>query len=289
MQNKSPKIKNLLFLLLVLSLASRCTEPIDVKLDSAYSRLAVEGYITTDTARQKVRLIRSGDYFYNKPAEPVSDALVSISDGDNTVILHENSDDPGIYLTDPGYYGIPGKTYTLNISRVDIDNDGEMEEYTASSELRPVNPIDSIHLENLKGTDFNIYEVLVFAWDPPATNFYAFRILRNGNLVTDSLHELIVQDDVFFNGNYANGIPAQFLDQSEKDEIIQPGDTITLEINGITEEYYNFIIEAQSEIFYQSPIFSGPPANISSNISNGALGFFTAYSAARSSVILKVR
>ncbi len=135
------------------------------------------------------------------------------------------------------------------------------------------------------GHDFSIYQVLLYALDSPVKNFYAFKVYRNGYLITDSLHEMMVQDDVFFNGNYTFGIPVQFLNQSEKDEIILPSDTVTLEINGITDKYYNFILEAQSEIFYQTPLFSGPPANISSNISNGALGFFTAYSVTRSSVV----
>jgi hypothetical protein len=283
MENIKGKTKFLLLLLLL----SRCTERIEVKVDSSYTRLVVEGYISTDTTQHLVRLTRSGDYFYNKPAQPVSGAIVSISDGDNVEMLTESNEKPGLYMTDPSYYGVSGKTYTLIISQVDIDNNGETEEYTASSELRPVGSVDSIQLKNISGNDFNIYEILVFAWDPPVKNFYAFRVLRNGNLITDSLHEMIVQDDIFFNGNYAYGIPSQFLDQSDKDEVIYPGDTITLEINGITEDYYNFILEAQSEIFYHTPIFSGPPANISSNISNGALGFFTAWSVNRTSVIFR--
>ena len=105
-------------------------------------------------------------------------------------------------------------------------------------------------------------------------------------MLTDSLANLIVQDDVFFNGNYTYGIPSQFLDQQREDEKIHPGDTITFEINGITEEYYKFVMEAQSEIFYHTPLFSGPPANISTNISNGAVGFFTAYSIDRCSTVL---
>jgi len=283
MQNIKGKIK----CLLLLALLSRCTERIDVEVGSSYARLVVEGYISTDTAQHHVRLTKSGDYFYNKPAMPVKGATISISDGENVEILTESIENPGLYLTDPSYYGVPGNTYTLTISQVDIDDNGETEEYTASSELRPVNSVDSIQLENMSGNDFNIYEILLFAWDPPVKNFYSFRVMRNGKMISDSLHEMIVQDDMLFNGNYAYGIPAQFLDQSEKDESIYLGDTITLEINGITEEYYNFILEAQSEIFYQTPIFSGPPANISSNISNGALGFFTAYSITRKSVIFK--
>ncbi|MGC9341509.1 MAG: DUF4249 family protein, partial [Bacteroidales bacterium] len=79
---------------------------------------------------------------------------------------------------------------------------------------------------------------------------------------------------------------SQFLVDSKADEKLEPGDTVTFEANSITEEYYNFLVEAQSESFGQNPLFSGPPANISSNVSNGALGFFTAYSLTRSSRIV---
>jgi hypothetical protein len=264
---------------------SQCTERIEVEVGSSYTRLVVEGYISTDTIQHSVRLTTSSDYFYNQPAPYLSDAIVTISDGDSTIFLSESQDHPGTYLTHPGYYGLPGKTYTLEISHVDIDNDGVFEEYTASSELRPTNKVDSIQLEPLTGDHYNFFQILVFALDPPVKDFYAFKVLKNRILVTDTLHELVVEDDLFFNGNYIYGAPCQFLDQNEQDEVIQPGDTIVFEINGITEEYYKFILEAQSETFYQTPMFSGPPANISSNISNGAIGFFTAYSINRCSIV----
>jgi hypothetical protein len=53
-----------------------CTEPIDIILDSSFSRLTVFGEISTDTTSHKIKLTRSADYFYNKPAEGVSDAVV---------------------------------------------------------------------------------------------------------------------------------------------------------------------------------------------------------------------
>ena len=156
--------------------------------------------------------------------------------------------------------------------------------YTASSRLNPVNPLDSISL-NYFDSFFTGYEVRIYAWDSPRKDFYAFKVLKNGILLTDTLTELIVQNDVFFNGNYTYGIPSQFLNDDKPDEQVHEGDTITFELDGITEEYYHYIIEAQSQVFPQIPLFSGPPANISSNISDGAIGFFAAYSIARSSVI----
>lgn len=264
----------------------KCTERIDIEVDSTYARLVVEGYVTTDTMPHYVRLTRTSDYFYNRPAPPVTDAVVSIEDGSRVYTMEENPLIPGEYLTASDFHGIPGKEYTLMISQVDINEDGIMEEYSASSELHPVNSIDSITLELMESTHFSFYQVRVYAWDPPVKNFYAFKVYKNGMLLSDSLANLIVQDDVFFNGNYTYGIPSQFLDQQREDEKIIPGDTVTFELNGITEEYYKFVIEAQSEIFYQTPLFSGPPANISSNISNGATGFFTAYSIERCSTVL---
>jgi hypothetical protein len=273
--------------LLLLTFIYQCTERIEIEVDSSYTRLVVEGFISTDTLQHSVKLTTTSDYFYNQPAPDVSGAIVTISDGDSTTYLSESQDHPGLYLTRSRYYGVPGKTYILTISHVDVDKDGVYEEYTASSELRPINKVDSIQLEPFTGDYYNLFQILVFALDPPVKDFYAFKVLKNRILLTDSLQELIVEDDIFFNGNYIYGAPSQFLDQNEQDEIIKPGDTITFEINGITKDYYNFVLEAQSEIFYQTPIFSGPPANISTNISNGAIGFFTAYSVDRCSIIYK--
>ncbi len=271
----------------IAALLWRCTERIEVEVDSTYTRLVVEGYLTTDTMAHSVKLSLSGDYFANKPADRISDALVRIDDGDQIVELTESESEKGLYLTEPDFHGIPGKTYTLLISQVDVDADGEYEEYTAQSELHPVARMDSIGLELMETPHFKVYQVLVYAWDPPETNYYAFKVYKNSTLLTDTLSELIVQNDEFFNGSYTYGIPSQFLDQDKEGELLLPGDTVTFELNGITEEYYRYIMEAQSEVFYHTPMFSGPPANIMSNISNGGLGFFSAYSIERSSAILE--
>jgi hypothetical protein len=246
--------------------------------------LVVEGSVTTDRKLHWVRLSETSDYFTNQAATAVSGAEVSIDDGANNHILTESDTLPGWYHTRPYYRGIPGKTYTLSIRNVDINRDGETEEYIASSTMKPVNPIDSIKLEYFN-TFFTGYQVRIWAWDSPDPDWYAFKVWKNGVLLTDTLYELIVQSDVFFNGNYTYGIPSQFLSADKPEEVVEVGDTVAFEINGITEEYYNYVIEAQSQVFPQTPLFSGPPANIRTNISNDAIGFFTAYSVNYSSTI----
>ena len=287
MKNKASYILNLLIITLYLIASNSCTEKIDIELESTFTRLVVYGEITTDTAIHTVRLTKTTDYYYNQPAPEVSDALVSITDGSAIYLLKENPDQPGIYETEHDFHGIPGKVYSLLIENVDIDLDGENEVYTASTSLPFLNPLDSITLKYTKTSFFSGWEVQVYAWDPIETrDFYAFKVYKNGILQTDTLTELIIQSDDFFNGNFTNGITSQFLNDAKPDEKALPGDTITFEINSITQEFFTFVIQTQSEVFPSTPLFSGPPANIKSNISNGALGFFHAYSLDRKSAIV---
>ena len=277
-------ITTIIVLLAISTMLWNCTERIEIDLDSTYTRLVVEGNVTSDTTVHWIRLSETGDYFYNQVAPAVAGASVSIDDGVTVHVLRESDTLPGWYSTSPDYHGVPGRTYTLRIANVDIDKDGEPEDYSAASTMNPVNPLDSIKIEWFD-TFFTGYQVRIWAWDPPRPDWYAFKIRKNGILLTDTLYEMIVQSDEFFNGNYTYGIPSQFLSTDKPDEVVEVGDTITFEINGITEEYYNYVIEAQSQVFTQTPLFSGPPANIRTNIDNGAIGFFEAYSVNYSSTI----
>lgn len=283
-------VRSLAVTILVVLLFASCTEKVDIELDTTYTRLVVYGEITTEAKTHSIELKKSADYFFNKPAEVVTDANVEISWEDTTIFLTESTNRPGIYETGPDFRGKVGKTYSLRIDDVDINNDGESEEYTASSYLPPANPVDSITFQYTSTSFFKILEIKVWALDPVGIkNYYLFKALVNNKLISDTLTEITAQNDDFFDGNYTNGITSQVLDMTDPGEKVQAGDTVTFELNGITEEFYNFILEAQSESFGQNPLFSGPPANIRSNISNDALGFFTAYSVSRSSRIVGAR
>jgi len=262
-------------LLLAFPIIQSCTEPIDIELDNSYARLIVYGEITTDTTAHVIRLTRSADYYYNLPAEGVSGAIVRINDGIREIALSESETEPGSYQTGADYYGVPGRSYSLTIDNVDINRDGAIEAYSASSELPFMAAPDSIRLNYARYPFFQGSEILLFAKDPAETeDFYAFKVVKNGIQQTDSLPEIIVQNDQLFNGNYTNGVSVQFLDDDKPGEKVSLGDTIVFEMFGITSEYYNFIVQAQTALFGSNPLFSGPPANVTTNLSNGALGFF---------------
>jgi hypothetical protein len=275
----------LIFLLSAVILS--CTEQIDVKLDENYSRLVVDGSVTTDTMKHRITLSLTSDYFYDSPPEMVSEANVTISDGTSSEILTETA--PGTYFTNEDYAGVPGKTYTLNINlRKPV---GGFNYYTASSTLLPVFRLDSIGLEFIKGGYNNkgIWVIKSYFSDPPTRDYYRVLISRNSEMITDTLSEWYVTDDIFFNGRYSDGLPVGYLLQGYQDNTVESGDTITAEINGIEKQYEGFILDAQAEIRGFNPLFSGPSANVKGNISNGAIGFFAAYSVTRASAIVPPR
>jgi hypothetical protein len=271
-------------LLLVTALfAGSCTEEVNIDLDSTYTRLVVDGQITTDTTRHYVRLSKTLDYFSNRPAEPVSGAHVMINDH----LLTESDSIPGMYLTDPDYYGEIGKNYTLLVENVDVDADGSTETYTASSHIPSIARADSLEIVYLQfGGIMEMWGINLYAQDPPDQNYYLFKVLKNDTLVTDTIDEYVIQEDLTFNGNYVPGVMVQSLEKSKKDEIVRSGDKITLEVNGITPEYYKYIIELTNEAGPSNPLFSGPRANVRTNVEGGqgAVGFFRAFSVSRMSV-----
>ncbi len=267
-----------------------CTEDINLSFDSTYTRLVVDGSINTDTTEHKVTLLKSGDPLNTQPLRYVSNAIVSITDGADTFKLTEDTVKKGVYKTKPNVFGLPGKTYKLNISNVDVNGDGVLETYTASSSIKSINPIDSFKIVYQKYNSQNKgWLILLYSQDIGGRNFYCIKVYKNSVLLTDSLKEYSISSNVGFEGKYYSGLPVYFLNENKPDERLKTGDTITLELDGITEDYYNFIDGYKQEIQPKIPILSGPSANVSTNINpkDKAVGFFAAYSVKRKSLVYK--
>jgi hypothetical protein len=277
--------KSFLIITAIVLIVSSCTERIDIQLDDTYTRLVVYGAITSDTTTHYIELSTTTSYYYNEAPPPVTGASVEISDDlGNVESLTEV--EPGKYATSPLFYAITGRTYTLGIELASEINGHKS--YMASSAVNPIYPIDSIGLVYQPDWgEKGFYEVTCYYLDRPTKDFYMFNIYKNGVILTDTIKYRIVTDDSFYNGNYTNGIGVGYLDQSIEREVIHAGDTITFQGCDITEDYYNFIVTLQSETGYQNPLFSGPPANVKGNISNGAAGFFAAYGVAYSSKVFQ--
>ncbi len=260
----------LLTLALVIMAMSACTERIDIDLDQTYVRLAVEGYITPEAGKQYIKLTKTSDYFYNNTPPTVSGAVVQITTGDSTVIFTEDSQNPGYYVAPEGFVGVPESTYQLDIELQEAVN--QSRNYR-SMETMPhqTTDIDSITLEY--NPRWERWLVHLYATEPPSVDYYLFDAINNGVLITDSIQRKVVSEDKLFNGSQTNGAVVQVLNKDE----VAPGDTITLVLSNITKEYYDFILSVQEEIQSKNPLFSGPAANVNSNVEVDAVGYFAAY------------
>ena len=264
-----------------------CTEVIDIELDSTYTRLVVEGAVTTDSLQHGVRLSTTADYFSNEMAPAVSGAEVDLEYNGNIIRLNENDSIPGYYQVPAAFRGEIGTTYHLRINGVDTDSDGITETYEAESTMPGGVKLDSVALKYSSNYFVSGYEVYMYALDPPTRDWYSIKFWKNSDLLTDTLIKYNVQPDEFYNGSYLfYGLPIGFYNDGDPREVLAEGDTVTLELNSIPEFFYNFIIDAQLEIIGNNPLFSGPASNVRSNLDNGARGYFTSYSVLRSSVVV---
>lgn len=272
------------FVGLVLGLGS-CTERIEVELDETYTRLVVEGNLTTDTMAHLFVLTETTSYFYNQPAPPVENASVSISDNlGNKVVLEEK--EPGKYYTPANFFGQVDRSYELQIDLTEEIN-GNLR-YVAQSSIPPIAPIDSIGMEfNERFGKDGFWIVKLYATDPAGVeNYYQFRVYRNDTLLSDTLNKVSFTDDKLFDGNFTFGIGVAFFNNSIAGQRFRVGDTVLLEMGGITKEHYTFMNNVIQSTSFQNPLFGGPPANVIGNISEGAFGYFSTFSTTYSELIL---
>jgi len=268
-----------------LLLLSSCTERIDVKLGETYDRLIVEGNITTDTIEHSFYLSKTSSYFANQPSPKISGASILLEDDlGNTTKLTET--EPGHYITPNNFFGIPERTYQVQI---DLNESiGENKSFEASSKLVSVNPIDSI------GIAFNkfmgrhgFWFVKLYAKDPAGVeNYYMFRVFNNGQLLSDTLDKVSLTDDRLFDGNYTYGIGVAYFEHVDDKPPFKIGDTVVLQMSGLTKEQFVYLNEVIRATSFQNPMFGGPPANVKGNINHGAFGYFGAYSTTYSSLII---
>ena len=277
------KITYLIFITIALVVGiTSCTERIDIELEEDYIKLAVEGYITPETGNSYIRLTETSGYFSNKPAPSVSNAIVNVNNGIESYTLQEDAVESGSYIFPEEFIGETETNYKMTIEL--SEEIGGQANYEATTYMpRRFDDIDSITV--VFDPYFEFWMVNIYALEPLGKDFYMFNGLLNDILITDTISQVTISDDELIDGNYLNGVTVMGF--SEED--FKPGDKFTLILSTITEDYYNYIIELQTEISMNIPIFSGPPANVRSNIDNGAVGYFAAYPSSYASTIVKSR
>lgn len=262
-------MKKIFPILLIFVALISCQKEIDVDLNDADPKVVIEAnYIGTDSL-VRVRVTQTSSYFDSNPSPVIDNAVVSIVDQFGVATPIPSIGNGYYELTNyiPNYNTI----YTLNVQTADLTL------YTAQCflpspvQLQPI--VEQYFPPGIFSGDGG-YVTLIRFNDPADTvNFFGAIQGKNG-IWEDSLSSLLVQDDVLTDGN--------FVERPLFNIIYQSGDTAMMELRSIDERIYNYITQAQGA---DDPN-SAAPGNPTSNWNNDALGYFSAYSYSRQTLVI---
>lgn len=251
------KIKYLAEGLLFISTLFGCKKVINVNLDNAGIQTVITGEVNNEPGPYQINISKSVNYSSDNAFPPVSGAFVTITGNDLIDTLSEKS--PGIYVTH-NLSGKPGKSYSLYVSI-----DGTV--YSATSVMPQPIPLDSITF--MAGRDNNIYAVANFQDPPGVPNHYQFIEYSNGIRFSNGRGNSVFNDRLS-DGRYISRL---LYDDSTD---IKSGIILEVQMKCIDKAVYTYWDELL-EISGGGGGFSSPtPANPTSNISGGALGYFSA-------------
>ncbi len=258
-----------ILLICALAVFSACEETIIIETGELDERVVIEGLVT-DQQNHYVKLTRTRSFYDNGPADPIENALVSVSDnnGNTYNFVHNPLNDPdgnGFYYPINSFQGQIGSVYAL-----DVQVDGER--YTAQEELLPVTAIDSLTVivnedELEEPEEFGrFYEVLFYASEPQdRKDQYLFKFYRDGEIVKDFPTDIYFSDDALL---------GEKIDDLEIAGFYAEGDVVTVEMFSLTQEAFIFYSDLFNLLNNDGGMFSPPPANPRTNLSNEALGYF---------------
>jgi hypothetical protein len=238
-----------------------CEKVIDIDLSGVEPKIVINGIITDQQGPHTVKISKSTDYFETSTFLPVQGSIVTISDdAGNLEILSEIKN--GIYQTSE-IQGVSGRTYTLKVI-------AEGEEYIASSTMQQAVEIDSISYEYISvsfGPVEEGYKLTCHYTPLDYDNTYCrFNVYCN-----DELSDLWYISSPVFDF----GIEESFI----------LNDSIKIELLVIDKAIHTYYLML-NEILDDAP-FTGTPANPVSNLSNGALGYFSACTVRCDSIVIQ--
>lgn len=263
------KIISLLFI--VCSILASCTKVVNIDLNSANPNLVVDAEITDQPGPYTVNLTKTVNFSDNNVFPAVTGATVVITDNaGNSETLTETGS--GNYVASH-LQGTVGRSYHISIT-------SNNKNYTATSTMPAPVALDSVIADTssrTRGGGFGggnttpVVGVSVHAvFTDPAGVVNYYRLIECVNRVPNYNNISIVSDQ---------GQDGSIISKSvvRRDTTIHKGDTITVILESIDVNVYEYYRTLAQITKQQTGIQTTVPGNPTTNLSNNALGFFSAY------------
>ena len=265
-------MKNILHVLLLTLFSAflcSCEKVIELKRTDNEEKYVIEGTITNEPGVCSVLLSKTKNFKDGNQFIGISGAMVKIENNGTTTILPESS--PGVYKVS-SINGAPGQTYLMTVSV-----DGKT--FTASSTMPANVPFEDFYM---KASDFGKKRTLAFVKykDPLETrNFYWFQLFVNDK----KQRNFSLMNDDFTTGQEVNtGISFQN-ETEDLSKDFKKGDKLGVEMHSVDASAYLYLHSLSNA---EGSDNGASPANPISNITGGALGFFSAHTVQKRTLVI---
>lgn len=267
------------FLLIALIVFSSCEKEIDWETTAVeLNTVVVDGMITNEFHIQQIQLSHPVKGM-NDIAEPFTSASVTISRGQQSVNFTESETEPGMYLSDQPFAAAAGSDYFLNILKDDLVFDAQ----TYMVPVSPFNPpvfrfhpsldLYSIIWSNAQYSPFEqaMYEAIIDWSHVPG--FEDPDTLSSARLLYYTLNTIDVSFVIF---------------PQDKENVYFPeGSIVVFSKYSLNDEYGAYLRALLSETQWQGSLFETARSNLTGNISNGGLGYFSACAVIRDTLMVE--
>ncbi len=255
---------------LMILLFASCEKVISINLNDTEKRYVIEGNLSNEGGNCTVTITQTKNFNEDNNFPGVSGAIVTVSDnGSAPKQLTETT--PGNYTT-TAINGTIGHTYTLNI------NVGGRT-FTSTSKMPVLVKLDSLYVEESFFFGDSTKVVNVKYSDPVETgNAYQFVQYKNS---VEEKTVFVINDD------YTNGRPVTtplfIFSDDDEDKKLKTGDIIKIVMKCIDPGYYKYLFSIDAATGSSN---NATPANPVSNITGGALGYFSAHTTQSKSLVV---
>lgn len=246
-----------------------CKKVIDIKLKESDTKYVIEGTITNEPGSCKVFLSKTNPFYADNNFPEVSGAIVRISDNGTEHTLTEIS--AGVYENN-SLTGVPGHHYQLSVS-VGGQN------FSATCTMPQPVVLDTLYISP---GPFGQFKFATIAYTDPAGINNGYRFVQYVNGAKDP--RIFWENDEFTDGEKVEDQLDTGVDKKDDPRNIKSGDLVMIEMLTLDEAIYKY--------WYSLRTGGGDgtgnviaPANPLSNITGGALGYFSAHTINRRSVI----
>jgi hypothetical protein len=274
---QSTNISSILLLLPLLFIS--CEEKTDWELDTNEPKvIVVEGVLTNERKAHEVSISKPMTDLNGTP-KPISGALVAIWERDqaNNFKAHRLHEvQPGRYLTDSTVRAVYGRLYTLFILY-------QGQEYSGSSYLVPVDQLEPLRYHQVPGKEL-WYELNFKETDHPSMVEISLNwghLIGFRNLPAEQTRARIVYYTV-------KSIDVNKIFRPAKERLPFPvGTRVYRRQYSMNESQEEFVRTLMAETEWRGGLFDVQPGNVRTNLSVGAVGYFSVSQVvADSSIIL---